>query len=115
MHLQLVHSIAFIGEDCDDPAEEWLTMAQYWIDCGHTGPHVSSNEAMDYYSGPDQKLYSDEEEFSPPSPKLPSPRTNNSGSSSDGSSGNISNGKSKKKSRNARTAENSLRKILMLN
>ena len=67
-HLTLVHSISFVGEEWDDHKEEWIEMAQYWIDSGHTSPHVSSNEAAEYYSGEDQKLYSDEEQVPTTSP-----------------------------------------------
>ena len=113
-HLLRHHSIAFYGEEDDDPIDEWIAVAETWKKQGRTSPYTSSeseNEASRDQSNAEQQPSSDEEQVSSPAIILPTSSTikgKYSDSSSDSSSGNISNSKGKKKSKNSRTADKAL-------
>ena len=89
-------------------------MAEQWKESGRTStPSTdgSENDASDNQSEEEQQIYSDNEKVLPTVTKLPSSnviKENHPDSSSDSSSGNISNGKSKKRSKNTRTADKAL-------
>ena len=111
VHMSMHHSIAFVGDEDDDPVQEWIDVAEGWKKGGRTSPYSSAesgNEVSNIQSEEEQQPHSDNEQVSPPVTKLSSSKVKHSDSSSDSSSGNVSNGKSKKRLKNARTADKAL-------
>ena len=99
-HLFDHHGIQF-GEENDDPAEEWIEVADSWRRKGTPTPITSESE--NEVSEDDSKQEEEELTIVPQlHPSIIQER--NSDISSESSSGNTSNSKSRKKSKSLRTA-----------
>ena len=104
-HLSLYHSIAFGGEEYDDPISKWISIAEDWDENGYT--YSGSEKEVFENSEEEPAGYYDTDFDTEIVPHLPPTiiRERHSDSSSDSSSGKSSSSKSKKKSKNDRNYE----------
>jgi hypothetical protein len=109
-HLTDYYTIAFFGEENDDPASAWIFVATEWKENGYTYSG-SENEVSENNSDDEpQGCYdTDTDIVSHLPPAIIQER--HSDSSTDSSSGNTSNSKSKKKSKTERNYKNLSAKI----